>query len=171
MENTNTFQFPDDQAVFFLAEGEAYAGPYRPSEIYSMLQTKKISWVDFCYREQEGQWLRIADHPVFKIVQAVPPKPKPQMAPPPPPKLEPEVQWFLFQNDTQTGPYSAGELKRLGSSGQLSQGAFVWQEKYTEWKPYAEVSELRSVSSIPKPSAPAAKMEAAPAPTETKSQE
>ncbi len=144
MENTNTIQFADDQAVFYLAEGNSYQGPYRPSEIYSQLQGKKISWVDFCYREKEGQWLRIADHPVFKPIQAAPPKPMPKMAPPPPPKAEPAVQWFLFQNDTQTGPYSAEELKRLSASGQLNAGAFVWQEKFTEWKPFADVAELKS---------------------------
>lgn len=145
MENTNTIQFKDDQPVFYLAEGESYQGPYRPSEVYSMLQAKKISWVDYCFREKEGQWLRIADHPVFKTIQAAPPKPMPKVAPPPPPpKAEPEIQWFLYQNETQTGPYAAQELKRLSSSGQLTPGAFVWHDKFTEWKPYADVPELKS---------------------------
>ena len=145
MENTNTIQFQDDQAVFYLADGNSYQGPFRPSEVYSQLQSKKISWVDYCYREKEGQWLRIADHPVFKPVQAAPPKPMPKSAPPPPPpKAEHAVQWFLFQNDTQTGPYAADELKRLSQSNQLASSAFVWQEKFTEWKPFGEVAELKS---------------------------
>ncbi|MBC7396920.1 MAG: DUF4339 domain-containing protein [Bdellovibrionales bacterium] len=144
MENTNTIQFQDDQAVFYLAEGNSYQGPYRPSEVYSMLQAKKITWVDYCYREKEGQWVRIADHPVFKPIQAAPPKPMPKVGPPPPPKTEPAIQWFLFQNDTQTGPYAAEELKRLSSAGQLTASAYVWQEKFTEWKSYRDVADFKS---------------------------
>lgn len=157
MENTNQIKFQDDQPQFYLAKGESYVGPFRASEIYQKLNSKEISWIDFCYREKEAAWVRLADHPVFQPLQAQAPKPVPVVAaPPPPPKAVAEVKWFLFQSETQSGPYSAEELKRLKQSGQVQAGAFVWQEKFSEWKAYAEVSEL-AVSTVQAPPAPSSK--------------
>lgn len=145
MENTNTIQFENDQAEWFIAVGEKYRGPLKASEIYAKLQAKELSWIDYCYREQDGDWIRVADHPVFQALQPTPPKPKPMppKAPPPPPKkVAEEPKWFLFQNDTQTGPYTATEVVRLGTASQLDAGAYVWQEGFSDWKPIQEVSEL-----------------------------
>lgn len=159
MENTNTIQFQDDQATFFLADGQGYKGPYKPSEIYSMIESKQASWVDYCYREKEGAWMRIADHPIFKATQTEPPKPKPQVsAPPPPPKTtQSQTKWFIFQNDAQTGPYSTSDVARLMSTHQVSNQAFVWQETYTEWKPIHQVDDFKTGQP---PSAPQAAKQA-----------
>ena len=152
MENTNTIQFQDDQATFFLADGAGYKGPFKPSEIYSMIDSKQASWVDYCYREKEGAWIRIADHPVFKAIQAEPPKPKPKVsAPPPPPAAAAVVNWFIFQNDTQTGPFSTSDVSRLLTSQQILPNAFVWQEKFTEWKPLNQVDDFKSIVASPTP--------------------
>jgi hypothetical protein len=145
MENTNTIQFQNDQAEWFYAVGENYRGPFKGEEIYQKLQSKELSWIDYLYREKEGQWMRVADHPMFKALQPAPPQPKPKMAPPPPPVAsQPEIKWFLFQNDAQTGPYPTSELIRLQVAGQITPSAFVWQEKFTEWKPFTEVAELKA---------------------------
>ena len=157
MENTNTIEFPNDQAEWFIAFGESFKGPFKASEVYQKIQEKEVSWIDYCYREKEGQWIRIADQPVFKVLQPEPPKPKPVMAPPPPPKkVEEDIKWFLFQSDAQTGPYAASELQRLASAGQIQESAFVWQEKFTDWKPFAEVSELKAPAAAPVPGMPSA---------------
>ena len=143
MENTNTIKFENDLPEWFVAVGEKYRGPFKSSEVYQKLLDKEVSWIDHCYREKEGQWIRIADHEVFKALQPAPPKPKPTMAPPPIPKIEDTVKWFLFQNENQTGPFSTLELKRLVTSGQVLELAYVWQEKFTEWKLVSEVPELK----------------------------
>lgn len=157
MENTNSIQFPNDQAEWFIAVGENYKGPFKAEEVYQKLQANEVTWVDHVYREKDGKWIRLADHAVFKVQQPEPPKPKPVIAAPPPPpkKIEDETKWFLFQNDAQTGPYPTGEMKRLLSAGQVVQTAFVWQEQFSEWKPVGEVSELKDTAKQP-PSAPAA---------------
>lgn len=159
MENTNTIQFPNDKPEWFYAVGENYRGPFKGEEIYQKLQSKELSWIDYIYREAEGQWMRVADHPAFKSLQPSPPKPKPVAAPPPPPARQPEIRWFLFQNDTQTGPYNAQELIRLKSAGQIQANAFVWQDQYTEWKPFNDIGELQAPAAstgAPKAPAPAA---------------
>ena len=106
MENTNTIHFPNDKAEWFYAVGENYRGPLKGEEIYQKLQSKELSWIDYIYREIEGQWMRIADHPAFKSLQPSPPKPKPSAVPPPPPSKQSDVRWFLFQSEAQTGPYT-----------------------------------------------------------------
>jgi hypothetical protein len=169
MENTNTIQFPNDKAEWFLADGENFKGPFKAEEIYKKLQAKEVTWIDYVYREKEGQWTRLADTATFKVLQAEPPKPKPVIAAPPPPpkKVEDDIKWFLFQNDTQTGPYGTQEIKRLIASAQVNEAAFVWNEKFTEWKPFAEVTELKSTGTPPsapaqptRPAAPADKRQA-----------
>jgi hypothetical protein len=164
MENTNTIQFPNDKPEWFYAVGDSHRGPFKGEEIYQMLQAKELSWIDYLYREQEGQWMRVCDHPVFKSLQPAPPKPKPVMAPPPPPNRQPEVRWFLFQNDTQTGPYQTTELIRLKAAGQIQTSAYVWQDQYTEWKPFGEVTELKTPAGMPAAPTPAARGPSAPAP-------
>jgi len=163
MENTNTIQFPNDQAEWFLAFGEQFRGPFKAEEVYQKLQAGEVTWIDYVYREKEGQWIRLADQPVFKVLQSEPPKPKPTVAAPPPPpkKVEEEIKWFLFQNDAQTGPYPTSELKRLIGAGQVDASAYVWQEKFADWKPFSEVAELKAP---PPPLAQAVPPAASPVP-------
>ncbi len=142
MENTNTIHFEGDKPEWFYAVGEKYRGPFKAAEIYQKLQSKELSWIDYLYREKEGKWIRVADHDVFKPMQAAPPSPKPNLAPPPPPVAD-EIKWFLYQNDAQTGPYSTTELRRLVQSSQVIDGAFVWQEAFSGWKLANEVNELK----------------------------
>ena len=141
MENTNQIQFQDDEATLFLADGQSTKGPFKPSEIYSKLNAKEVSWVDYCYREKEGAWIRIADHPVFKAIQAEPPKKKPNLAlKPPPPPADTAIKWFVFQNDAQTGPYSTMDISRLIASHQVNENSFLWQETFPEWMPLNQVN-------------------------------
>ncbi len=137
-------EFSSNDPSLFLASGESYVGPFRPSEVFEKLQKAEVSWVDHCYRETEGKWMRICDHPLFTMLQPEAPKPKPKLAaPPPPPRAAaPAVKWFLFQNETQTGPYLDSELKRLIQVGQVMAGAFVWQESFADWRPIREVPEF-----------------------------
>ena len=163
MENTNTIQFADDKVEWFIAVGEKFRGPFKASEVYEKLQSKEVSWIDYGFREKDAQWIRLADQPVFKSLQPDAPKPKPVMAPPPPPSQQKEeTKWFLFQNEAQTGPYAPSELKRLISAGQVQESAFVWQEAFSEWKPYAQVSELKTETKVAPPPLP--KAPHAPAP-------
>ena len=151
MENTNSIQFADDKPEWFIAVGEKFRGPFKAAEVYEKLQSKEISWIDYAYREKEGQWIRLSDQTVFQALLPEAPKPKPVMAPPPPPMQKEETKWFLFQNEAQTGPYFTSELKRLISAGQLHENAYVWNDTFTDWKPFLEVSELKIEEKKPTP--------------------
>jgi len=166
MENTMQNQFESDEAVFFISvQGDSVLGPFRPSEIQKKLENREVSWVDYCYRELESKWIRICDHPVFMKIQPEVPKPKPvvRVVPPPVPAEAriPRVRWFLFQNESQTGPYSEIELKRLVQTGQVSESSFVWQESFSDWKAIREVGEfsIEVQKNSPLPSEPSDRRE------------
>jgi len=143
MENTQTNRFEKDEAEFHLPSGTGFEGPFRPSEVQRRLESGEIRWVDHCYREAEG-WVRICDHAVFAVLKPPAPAGKPAIKALPPPvpaeAMVPRVKWYLFQNETQTGPYPEIELKRLAATGQVSPEAYVWQEAFTDWKPISEIS-------------------------------
>jgi hypothetical protein len=147
MENTKQNQFGTDEASFFISlQGDSFSGPFRPSEIQTKLENREIAWVDYCYRESEGKWIRICDHPVFISIQPEAPKPKPagKVLPPPVPMeaRKPRIRWFLFQSESQSGPYSEIEMKRLISVGQVFRDSFVWQDEFPDWKPILQVPEF-----------------------------
>ncbi len=149
MENTKQFRFEQDEASFFISENDAVMGPFKPSEILEKLSVKTISWVDFTYRETDGKWVRLCENPDFKAFQSEMPKVTPKKVVPPPPPVQaekPQVKWFLFQNETQTGPYSESELRRQVQTGQILAQAYVWQEAFTDWKPILETQEFRPVA-------------------------
>jgi hypothetical protein len=152
MENTNQNPFQIDLPEFFLAQGELPIGPFRASEIYHRLQAREISWVDYCYREKEDQWIRLCDHPVFQKLQPVPP-PKPvlkKVVPPPSPlhRLPPEPRWFLHQGEVQTGPYPESEIKRWIQTGQVRSDAFVWQDSLSDWQPINTVPAFQGLFGV-----------------------
>jgi hypothetical protein len=153
MENTQTNTFERDDAEFFLPSGNGIEGPFRPSEVQHRLEAGAIRWVDHCYRENEG-WVRICAHPVFKVLQPQAPSGTPgtKVAPPPVPAEArvPRAKWYLYQNETQTGPFPAIELKRLVNTGQVGPNAFVWQEAFTDWKPIREVPDFIPGDAEPK---------------------
>jgi hypothetical protein len=150
MESATQNQFSQDEPVFFVSRGaESLQGPMRPSELLRMIEAREISWLDPCYREGESEWSRICDHSVFRVLGPGMPesKPRPRVVPPPLPReaLLPKVSWFLFQNDSQSGPYPAPELFRMIRAGQVSEQAFVWQEAFADWVPVRDVPAFSSV--------------------------
>lgn len=156
MENTNTVQFENDQPEWYVAIGDQYKGPFKMSEIYQKLVEKEWTWVHYAYRESEGNWGRLCDQALLKALQPSMPKGKPVAPTPPLPKLEDRFQWFLYQNDNQTGPYQTAEIKRLIASGQVLEQAHVWREGFENWQYVKDVKELFSTPSSSAPVVPPA---------------
>jgi hypothetical protein len=153
MENTNTVQFENDQPEWHIASGEQFQGPFKMSEVYQKLVAQEWSWVQFAYREADGHWMRLCDLMILKALQPSMPKGKPVAPTPPLPKIEDRYQWFLYQNDNQTGPYPTAEIKRLIASGQVLEQAHVWREGFENWQYVKDVKELFSVP-VATPKAP-----------------
>ncbi len=146
MDNSRNLRFPDDRAQFYLAQGGGYKGPFRPSELFEKIQAGQLNWSDHCFREQDGAWISISEHPVFKSLRSGSTS-KPSTAVPPPfkPKVGPSMKWYVFSNEIQTGPFETGMVLKGCTEGTIPSGAFVWNENYTDWKPIGEVDEFRQV--------------------------
>jgi hypothetical protein len=148
MDSSQKPAFSDDRAQFYLPHGGGYKGPFRPSELVAKIQAGQLGWSDHCFREQDGAWVRISEHPVFKQMQSGE-SPQPSAIVPPPfkPKVSQALKWYVFSNEIQTGPFETGLVLKGCMEGSILPEAFVWNENYTEWKSIGEVDEFRNAFS------------------------
>lgn len=134
MENTLSTQFSNELPEFFLAEGQRPIGPFQAQEIYLKLERKESSWSDYIYRAKEGKWMRIFEHPVFQgLLPKSPAAPPVGSARPAPPEEERRC-WFMINEDQQTGPYTATEVKRVLALAK-GKGSLLWRSGMMEWLP------------------------------------
>lgn len=63
-------------------------------------------------------------------------------------------EWFYSHDGNQVGPVSAGNLKRLASTGQLSPSDLIWKEGWEDWKPAGAIKGLFADASPSKPVPP-----------------
>ena len=148
MENTG--ERPDQKEVseWYLSGVAGFTGPYRYSEVAAKLASREIGWADYCYPIKAAKWIRLVEVSEFSGLLPAEPKIRPGMPVPPPlpKKTVKQVKWFLFDQETQTGPYSESELSALLSKGRVSRLAHVWQEEFQDWKVIKEVPEFESLS-------------------------
>jgi hypothetical protein len=52
------------------------------------------------------------------------------------------MNYYLWQNDTQIGPFSENQLKTMWSGGQLTINSFYWKEGMPEWSTLAELQHI-----------------------------
>src|SRR5690606_10280531 len=108
----------------------------------------EITWAHFVWKEGQKEWERICDIATFKAAVPPPPTQKPQARPPAPPvqgKVQPK-EWFLFANDSQTGPYTADEVKSMVAVGKIGAESFVWKDGMKDWEKISTVPELASAA-------------------------
>jgi len=133
--------------IWYLADGGKALGPYTFLDIQQLLLKKEISWVHFVWKNTWKDWVRICDTTEFQVV----PAPLQPESPPPTPLREeatkPAVtketrEWFCYENQTQTGPYTLSELRLfLTPFGELSH-VYVWRQGLKEWVSVGDVPEF-----------------------------
>jgi hypothetical protein len=112
--------------------------------LIAKIEAGQITWAEHCFREQDGAWIRISEHPVFKPLSSATVSQSSTAVPPPfKPKVSQALKWYVFSNEIQTGPFDTGLILKGCSEGSILPGAFVWNENYTDWKPIGEVDEFR----------------------------
>jgi hypothetical protein len=71
------------------------------------------------------------------------------------------MNYYLWQNETQTGPFTENQLKTMWSGGQLTINSLYWQEGMPEWSTLADLQQLLDAtpaappSTVPPPLPPA----------------
>ncbi len=157
MENTMGHIFPNDSAEWFVAIAGQTRGPMFGHEVFALVEKKELNWIDFVYRAKEGKWIRLSEHPTFSTLLPTAPKaPEAPVIPaavvvvPPPPPANELKEWFTYKDQTQTGPYSVSEMKRL-ATGVDPSTVYVWKTGLAEWK---LLKDMREFSPVNPPASP-----------------
>ena len=64
--------------------------------------------------------------------------------PPQPPQPPAPKKWYLYQNNQQTGPFSADELLTQG----LTPQTYIWCAGMEGWKTASEITELNHLLQV-----------------------
>lgn len=150
---------PSNKPEWFIAIGDQTIGPVTASEIHQQLQSGELSWIQFVWKEgSTADWTRICDIPEFQAAAPGAPKAKPSKMPPPTPKVAEPKEWFLFQNDSQTGPFSMSEVKGMLQVSRADEETYAWKDGMGDWEKLGHLTVF--AASIPKskktPQAPGA---------------
>ena len=52
------------------------------------------------------------------------------------------MDWHLFQNGVQSGPFSEQELFKMGAEGRIGASDLIWNQKLTDWTAVGTISGL-----------------------------
>ncbi|MEM1247050.1 MAG: SPFH domain-containing protein [Acidobacteriota bacterium] len=74
----------------------------------------------------------------------------PGTAPPPPP---PAVTWFLAENGSTLGPFTAAQMQAMASQGRIGGQSLVWRAGMASWSPLSQIAELAGLTPPPPPPA------------------
>jgi len=145
MENTGKALFAGNpHPEWFVAVGDKSVGPMTAAEVYDRVVSGEITWAHFVWKEGQKEWERICDIATFKAAVPPPPSQKPRATPPAPP-VQGKVQakeWFLFSNDSQTGPFTGDEVKSMVSVGKVEAESFAWKDSMKDWEKISTIAEL-----------------------------
>lgn len=147
MENTGKALFAgDNHPQWFIAVGDKSIGPMTGAEVYDRVVSGEISWAHYVWKEGQSEWKRICDIPTFQAAVPPPPSQKPQATPPAPPgkaKVQPK-EWFLYSDDSQSGPFTVDEVKSMLSVGKTDTEAFAWKDGMADWEKIGTIAALSS---------------------------
>ncbi|MCM2279410.1 MAG: GYF domain-containing protein [Oligoflexia bacterium] len=165
--------FKNDRAEWFLAEGDQWIGPLTAHDVYKKVLDREITLAHFVWRAGQEGWERICDVKTFQVAvpklpsrdiqrevkQVVKEAAKPAVKPaavragkaPPPFSQEraggeeaDEARiWFLYYNDSQFGPFSAGEVNRYLAIGKINERVFAWRDGMSGWERIEKIKEFR----------------------------
>ncbi|MEK6705309.1 MAG: GYF domain-containing protein [Bdellovibrionota bacterium] len=155
MENTPKIMFDDNTPHWYVALGDRWGGPFTATEVYKQVLSHEITWAHYVWKPGQTEWKRICDLKTFQ--SAVPTLPGKEVksevkqaavSPPPPPKktVSEERKWFVYQNDTQHGPFSGDEIARFLKSGRINKRTYIWADGMTNWEALERVPQLKGLS-------------------------
>lgn len=61
------------------------------------------------------------------------------------------MQFYLYQNDQQVGPYTESQIREMLSSGSIQENDACWHEGCTEWRPVSTILGITDLEAQPTP--------------------
>lgn len=172
MENTGKVLFGDDVPQWYVALGERWEGPLTASAVYQKVLNQEITWAHYVWKPGKSGWERICDLPEFHV--AVPPLPtkvpslpkatvRPSArqsdsrtisrtvsrniakTPPPSPSEEKSGIWFIYDQDTQLGPFRNNEMVGFIQNGRVNGSIFAWRDGMDNWERLEKLDAFQDV--------------------------
>jgi len=75
----------------------------------------------------------------------------PQQSAPPPPPI---VNYFIYVNEQQSGPYTMNELTKFAIEGKINRNSHVWKQGMPNWEILDNMPELKSIVNMVPPTPP-----------------
>jgi hypothetical protein len=152
MENSSKMLFGEDAPHWYVALGQKYAGPMRASDIFEKIAGHQLTTAHYAWKKGQSEWKRICDIKAFQsLVPRQPEKDiqKQIVSDNASHKSSPSVKmaaqarsWYLYQNNSQFGPFSMEELKNALKTGRISQRIHTWRYGMKTWERIERVAEF-----------------------------
>lgn len=155
MENSQKmFVSQDNTPKWYLAMGNSQVGPLTANDIAEKIQKGEITWAHYIWKKGLANWQRICDTAAFK--EWVPTQPKrptskqvqSQASQKSTPTSHQKI-WFLTQDNTQYGPFSAPEIEQFLKAHKIHPKIFAWRNGMANWTRLSEIPDFQQ--SFPKP--------------------
>jgi hypothetical protein len=114
------------QAYYIYQNGEQ-SGPFSFDQLKAAFQASQIGDQSYFWHDGLPDW-----KPLFEIKAELTGNPEDANGERP--------THFLFENGTQTGPYTISALKARYQAGEVGDSTFYWQEGLETWKPLREIA-------------------------------
>lgn len=142
---------------YYISKNNDQTGPFSVDEILELLSSNEIAITDFFFNEKADDWQplfqleSVAQAHLKKSNKPAPPKMKPlkivettAQIVAEPKKLVPAqetagIDWFIFKNDKNFGPFNYDQLLTLLCNQTLFEYDYVYNDTLPEWK---QISEL-----------------------------
>jgi len=158
MENTDSLKFKNDIPAWFVAKQGQSEGPYFAAEVFKKIQNNEISWMDYIWKPGLSKWQRICDVKEFQQKEDTSPPPLSQIK-----EIKQEIanerrmrprvksahpmQWYLYHQESQLGPFSEDEVFRFLRVGKIDGSTFAWRKGMKGWDRISKI-ELFSVLNL-----------------------
>lgn len=150
---------------YYVSHNQQQLGPFPVEQIVDMVQSQKLSVMDYVFNEEKQDWCTLVDFPpvmeeMKKIKPSAPPKPSapnsnPADAKETPPSLDepihPKVnnnefatsEWYVLKGENKFGPFSYAEIVKMLQQKLVFEFDFAWKPNMENWQRIAELEAFK----------------------------
>ena len=135
-------------ASYYLYQGGQPVGPFTIDQLKADWRQGKINEQTYYWVAGMDGWKALAEIQS----QLKEPEPAPAPVPPPAPAVEEDTtDYYLFENNQQTGPFRISKLKERYKGGEINDATFFWRNGLDTWKPLKDISDKLKPKAEPAP--------------------
>lgn len=144
---------------FYVSHDGEQLGPFNVATIVDMLQTAKLTPMDYIYNPESKDWEVIIQFPIVAEAMAAakpatpppgqhhPVEPAPPVAQAEPAKAEREYmkyEWYVLKGENKFGPFVFTDVIKMLQQGVVFEFDFAWHSGLEGWTRIAEVEDFKA---------------------------